>query len=183
VGGEGGLQSVRAALAAAAGQQLLDRGEVEEAQLLGAVDRPLERAAVDDGGDVEQRSRQGCAGDAVLDGRVLGYQRLSTMDLDSRPRAPPAGRDRDVDGCPVILDEPPQSSCGLVRQHRLIADRQYGGHPLAGDGRVNGEDTSMQAPQPSRRHAMAHRPAAQSHRFQLRRRHDTMARLPFDSAI
>ncbi len=49
-------------------QQLVERVEVEGPQLLRAVHGPLERSAVGDGGEIEQRTRRSGAWDALVDG-------------------------------------------------------------------------------------------------------------------
>lgn len=92
----------------------MDRGEVEEAQLLGAIDRPPERAAVDDGCKVEQRARESRARDAISDGPVIGIEGRAAVDHDAGAGARPVAGNGHVDVRALVIDQPPQSRRGSV---------------------------------------------------------------------
>jgi hypothetical protein len=155
----------------------LDRSEVKEAQRLGAVDRPLERAAVDDGCEVEQRSRQGRAGDAVLGGSVFGTEGCAAVyrEVDAGARVI-AGHSH-VNVRASVVGQLPECRRGAMRQHRLTAHGESCRHPASlPRWRRDGEDATVHAGQPSRCHPIADGALAQSHGLHLGQGHHPVLR-------
>ena len=64
----------RARAARVAGEEVAQRERVGEAEHVRLVDGPLELAAVEDGGEVEERARHGRDRDAVEDGALVGRE-------------------------------------------------------------------------------------------------------------
>ncbi len=78
------------------------RPQIEQPEHLGLLDGLLDRPAIHDIPEVDERAGDGGDGDAVLDGEVLLGQRSRPVEVDPRPRADAFARDGDLDIRPVV---------------------------------------------------------------------------------
>jgi hypothetical protein len=128
-------QRDRAAVAAPAREQAVDRAEVEQPQPLGPLDRPAEAAARARGGDVEEGLRKAGHRDPLSPGPVLGAEPRGVVHPYPCPPVAP-GRNRDLDRVREAGAEPPEPRRASVARHRI---------PPAGHDRCEAQAVAGQA--------------------------------------
>ena len=104
-----------------------ERCRAGEAADLGLVERTLERPAVEDGGEVEERSGRRGDGDAVFGRHLVGWENGAVR---TQPWAGVQGPRRgDVDPRAARVADAPQRRSRPVAQDSARAGREDGGHP------------------------------------------------------
>jgi hypothetical protein len=116
---------------AVASKLVLDRVEVEYFERLRLVEGSLERSTLDHLGEVQQRPRDGRAGDSVFDGDIGCGQGGRTVDVDAVVLAGRAARDGHIDLRPLRGSELVERSGVAVREDRPGPAGEDRGHPMA----------------------------------------------------
>jgi len=135
-----------------AGEEGIEGAEIQELQILGALQRPGEVVGRDDGGEVEQGPRPCRGRDAVDGGRFLFAELAWAMDVDpGMPAGGPVGHG-DIDQGAIAGPQTPQGGGVAVAEHGARTAGQDGGHPPGVQGeapmtdRVHPAVQRMQAP-------------------------------------
>jgi hypothetical protein len=121
------LQCPQAVPASAAGDQPLDRAEIEQLQALRRLESAVELLRPDDLRQVKERPGDACDRDAVPDGTILSVEPASVQH-DARSAATPT-RGRDVGWVRHGREDPPEGSCASVAQQRCESASKNGSHP------------------------------------------------------
>jgi len=140
-------QPGRAAMAAMAVEHVVDRAQVEDLQLLAALERSgrvVERHA---GREVEVRARERRDPDAVNSGDVLDGE-PALVDRDARQLAAARGGDGDVPAGPVVGPHAVHARGGAVGEHGAGPAGEHGGHAATLDAQRVVPDRVHAAMQP-----------------------------------
>ena len=157
---ERALQRGRSALALVGSCHGIEGGEVVELLHLGFVERSLEGAAGEGGGEVEQSPRGGGDRDALVLGDLVGSERRRAVDAQPGAlRAAGLAAHGDVDArCARPADLPER--CGRrVAQHRAGPGGEHRGHAAPVDGEdavTDGVDPAVETTQPTLRGPAPH---------------------------
>lgn len=158
----------------------VDAGEVEQPQLQGPLDGPLERPAGEHAGDVDERPGDGGDGDPVAPRDVRRAEGARAMHDDAgTPRPPSVRRDRHVDRRRAACAQLPERGRADMAQDGAVAGSEERRDPasLARQPRVTDrEDPAVQAMQPARPHADVDRAQPQPRVAQLVEAHDPVLR-------
>lgn len=100
--GEHFAQQLGAGPAVRASEDVIDGAHVEDAQLLGAVQRAFEATPVDDFGEVEEGAGEAGAGDGVDGGAVAWQEGMALVGDDAAPPAARTSAGGHVDDASVV---------------------------------------------------------------------------------
>jgi len=143
--------------------------------VLRSVQEALDAAAVERGGEVEDRAADRRDGDRFVR-RRQAVQAASAVQPDAcAPRPPTASGDRDVNGARRARAQTPQGAGCSVTENGGRSARQDGRHPRPApnhDGVPDRIDTVMHPMQPARGAAVGDRPVAEAEPAQLPARDD-----------
>ncbi len=160
-------------------QRVLDGHQVEEAKHLRLINRPLDDALGLRVAQVDERPRDGRAGDAVHVGVVRCSEGGAGVDPDAG--SPPSGRRRPghVDQGSALGQQAVLDRGRTVGQHRARAAGEHGSHAAACRGEVrapDGIDADVDPKQPAVSRPPRHGRLAQPERGELPGRDDAVLR-------